>query len=111
MCEPAQSGGTVGQLARVSLRAWEAERIFNKMGARCRFCGLDHYDISPRTGRIAHAEIEHLIPVSRGGTNDRWNLTIGCRSCNRRKGTQTAVEFGFSVIESAAGVVRYARHA
>lgn len=27
-------------------------------------------------------EVEHIIPVSRGGSNDEWNLALSCHSCN-----------------------------
>lgn len=29
--------------------------------------------------------VDHVIPVSRGGTNDRANLTPACRPCNEEK--------------------------
>lgn len=34
-------------------------------------------------------EIEHLIPESKGGSSERENLWLACRSCNSRKGNQT----------------------
>ncbi len=33
-------------------------------------------------------EIEHIIPLSRQGTDDEANLALACRSCNLRKGTR-----------------------
>jgi 5-methylcytosine-specific restriction endonuclease McrA len=30
-------------------------------------------------------EIDHVHPVSRGGTNDPRNLVVACRACNRAK--------------------------
>jgi hypothetical protein len=27
-------------------------------------------------------EVEHIIPVSRGGSSDEWNLALACRACN-----------------------------
>lgn len=64
--------------------------IIERDGSDCRYCG--------KTGRtkvfegkrggnwlwIEH-EIDHIIPLSKGGTNDIENLAVACRSCNRRK--------------------------
>lgn len=35
-------------------------------------------------------EVEHIIPLSRQGTNDEANLALAFRSCNLRKGTRTS---------------------
>ena len=43
--------------------------------AKCEQCGTD----------TAPMEIDHIIPLSRGGTNDEANLQLLCRPCNRRK--------------------------
>jgi len=37
--------------------------------------------------------IEHLIPISRGGTNEWINLVYSCQSCNSKKRTSTLAEF------------------
>lgn len=33
-------------------------------------------------------EVEHVVPVCRGGANTDANLALACRSCNLRKGVQ-----------------------
>lgn len=33
-------------------------------------------------------EVEHIVPISRGGANVEFNLALACRSCNLRKGTR-----------------------
>jgi 5-methylcytosine-specific restriction endonuclease McrA len=38
-------------------------------------------------------QIEHQIPLARGGTNWASNLVPACRSCNCSKGTRTPKEF------------------
>lgn len=38
-------------------------------------------------------ELEHKLPVSRGGDNDRRNLVVSCRPCNLAKRTFTDAEF------------------
>lgn len=34
-------------------------------------------------------EIEHIIPVAKGGSDDASNLWLACRLCNGHKATQT----------------------
>lgn len=38
-------------------------------------------------------EIEHKIPLARGGVNLVRNLVDACRPCNRKKGEMTASEY------------------
>ena len=38
-------------------------------------------------------EVDHMLPVSRGGGHDWTNLAITCRPCNRSKSTKTVEEF------------------
>ena len=40
-------------------------------------------------------EIDHVNPVSRGGSDEIGNLVLACKACNTAKGTQTAAEFGY----------------
>jgi 5-methylcytosine-specific restriction protein A len=46
-------------------------------------------------GWIAEAtEVDHVIPLSRGGTHDRNNLRPMCRSCHSRKTAREDGGFG-----------------
>ena len=38
-------------------------------------------------------QVDHDIPVSRGGSSDIDNLICLCRACNSKKGTRTFAEF------------------
>ena len=51
---------------------------------KCVFCGSTE-DLT----------LEHLIPVSKGGTNWPANLAPACYSCNSRKGAKGYKEFGY----------------
>lgn len=53
-----------------------------ELGGPCVYC-----ETAPST------EVDHAIPISRGGTNDDWNLVASCRSCNRSKGNRTLAEW------------------
>ncbi|MBD1893799.1 HNH endonuclease [Coleofasciculus sp. FACHB-129] len=33
-------------------------------------------------------EVEHIVPLYRGGADAEFNLALACRSCNLRKGTR-----------------------
>lgn len=50
---------------------------------RCFYCGTTQ----------GIFEMEHVLPKSRGGTNERANLVCSCKGCNRQKGTMTPFEW------------------
>jgi hypothetical protein len=52
--------------------------------AQCAYCGAT-------SGPI---EVEHIVSLSRGGTDAHGNLTLACAACNRRKGDRTPEEAG-----------------
>jgi 5-methylcytosine-specific restriction endonuclease McrA len=39
-------------------------------------------------GSRGRLEFDHIIPVSRGGSNTTRNVELRCESCNRRKGAR-----------------------
>lgn len=51
--------------------------VFKKYNFTCQYCGR-------RTPEVI-LEIDHIIPKSRGGTDDIDNLTVSCFECNRGK--------------------------
>jgi hypothetical protein len=60
--------------------------ILSRDNWRCVFCDGDL--------TVLRATLDHLLPRSRGGTNDARNLAAACGPCNRRKGDKTLAEFG-----------------
>lgn len=61
------------------------QRLMRRQGNTCMYCGYR------RTA--ASMDIDHIIPVVRGGSNNEDNLQVICRPCNQRKGLQTDEEF------------------
>lgn len=61
-------------------------------GHRCAYCGA-----KPSDERL---EVDHVIPVSKGGTNEMGNLIVACRTCNIGKGRRMLL----NVTESDIGV-------
>lgn len=75
-------------------------QLFVYQHGHCRWCRcrMVEFDESPRS-----CTIDHLIPVSRGGT-DHWSNTVGaCKACNVEKGDMTADEYrAFKAAQHAA---------
>jgi 5-methylcytosine-specific restriction endonuclease McrA len=44
-------------------------------------------------GRSRPLEVEHMIPLSRGGSHAAHNVVPACRECNARKGQKTPCEW------------------
>ena len=57
--------------------------IIERDAHTCYMCGL----VVP-PNRI---ELDHLIPVAKGGSSDDFNVAVACRSCNRRRGTHISI--------------------
>ena len=57
-------------------------RIRSVAENRCGYC------LSPQHLVFGKLEIEHLIPLSRGGTDEEVNLWLACRMCNNFKASQ-----------------------
>jgi 5-methylcytosine-specific restriction endonuclease McrA len=52
--------------------------------------------------KIVKGHMDHIVPVSNGGTNARENLAWVCSTCNQQKGDKSLLEFrGFQ--ENLAG--------
>lgn len=91
--------------------------IYVRDGWRCRYCGTRVIDRSMR-GRLHRclpdvarwgarnadkhsalaalsASLDHIVPHSRGGTNDEPNLVAACNACQFGRGQWTLQEVGF----------------
>lgn len=83
------SDGTVGsvllgsKIERLSrCPTWLKTAVFYRDRGRCVFCMRD------LTGLIAtdrRLHFDHIVPLSRGGSNDPSNFQLLCESCNLRK--------------------------
>lgn len=70
---------------RLSAEIWAAvrARIFARDDYTCRYC----------EARAVELECDHVVPISRGGSNDDDNLVTACRPCNRSKRDKTPEEW------------------
>jgi 5-methylcytosine-specific restriction endonuclease McrA len=53
---------------------------------RCGYCGRSEDEV----GKLS---IDHMTPLSRGGSNSLCNKIPACRHCNDSKGNKTAEEY------------------
>lgn len=65
---------------RADLRTGQWKRIakivMDRDGGKCSECPADA------------DTVDHIVPVSKGGTNDLGNLRAMCRPCNSKKGAK-----------------------
>jgi HNH endonuclease len=71
-------------MPREYLSAEVEQRVRAAARHRCGYC------LSPQRLVMARLEIEHIIPIARGGTSDESNLWLSCPLCNRAKGDRIA---------------------
>ncbi|WP_413664774.1 HNH endonuclease [Microbulbifer sp. CNSA002] len=74
-----QSESAVGEHTSADLA-----RIRIQLEDRCRFCNAE---------LNGAGEVEHLTPVSRGGSHYAHNISLSCLSCNREKTNKTLDEY------------------
>lgn len=53
--------------------------VFERDSFTCQYCG--------RKSPHVELSIDHIKPLSKGGTNDKQNLITACLDCNKGKGT------------------------
>jgi 5-methylcytosine-specific restriction endonuclease McrA len=66
-------------ISTVTLEQWE--KLKQKYNHTCLSCGKVEPDIK--------LELDHIVPLSKHGTNDISNIQPLCKSCNSSKGTKT----------------------
>jgi len=74
-----------GKLTIATIRKVQIENIKKYGKLTCIYC-LKPIPLNKDT-------LEHLTPLSRGGTNEFKNLAIACSNCNRSKNNKTYDEF------------------
>ena len=64
--------------------ARDVAAIFALQNERCAYC---------RVSLSAKYHVDHIMPISRGGSNGRANLQILCAPCNQSKSARDPIEF------------------
>lgn len=61
--------------------------ILKAQGGKCAYC---------RTGLKSKYHVDHILALSKGGSNDRSNLQILCQPCNQSKSAKDPIVFAQS---------------
>lgn len=64
---------------------YERKTVYANDNGKCAICG--------KAVKFKDMRINHLVPLSAGGTNNFKNLQIACRSCNGMKSYLTMNDF------------------
>jgi len=70
-------------MPREHISADLAQRVREAAGHRCGYC------LSPQWLVMARMEIDHILPVAKGGNNEESNLWLACPICNSHKSDKT----------------------
>ncbi|MEO0975245.1 MAG: HNH endonuclease, partial [Pseudomonadota bacterium] len=65
-------------------------RLFRRDDCLCMYCGVE---LAPR-----QLTRDHVVPLSRGGTDTWENSVTACRPCNHRKADRLLEELGLSLL-------------
>jgi 5-methylcytosine-specific restriction endonuclease McrA len=64
--------------------------LFARDAYTCQYCGRTQAELRPREALTR----DHLIPLSRGGSNEWTNVVTACSPCNTRKANRMPNEIG-----------------
>jgi 5-methylcytosine-specific restriction endonuclease McrA len=76
------------RISKVNEKYWDV--IFARDGGKCVYC-------SSTTQLL----LDHMQPISQGGTDDPDNLALACKKCNCGKAGRTPEEAGLAISDSA----------
>ena len=74
---------------------------FRDCGRRCVYCGS--------ALGLENATLDHVIPLSRGGSHHPGNLVSACEPCNQLKGSLLPTEFFAAYPGAGQNFMRFAR--
>ena len=74
--------------------------ILERNGFTCQLCGAGAGDTDPfNPNRKVRLHIDHIVPISQGGTDDKDNLRFLCSACNQgRANVQPPTETALNII-------------
>ena len=65
-------------------------RLAEAQNWKCCFCGSRMTEVRGKNNSVT---VEHVVPVTLGGTDDIENLTASCNACNSNRGIKDAYSY------------------
>lgn len=65
------------------------QNVLHRDNYTCQYCGVARQNLT----------IDHIIPKSKGGTDDWTNIVTACNKCNTKKGDRTPNEAGINLLK------------
>ena len=62
---------------RALIESHDKRRIYDRQNGLCAYCGQHR--------NIKYMTVDHIIPLSKGGTDEIDNLQCTCKKCNKLK--------------------------
>jgi 5-methylcytosine-specific restriction endonuclease McrA len=97
---PTANGRALGYRPGWKVKWWQAIRqyVLKRDLCTCQHCGYTpawmpvdltkHHYVDYRAQTLQVIEIDHIIPLSKGGTHEPDNLQVLCNRCNASKATK-----------------------
>ena len=70
--------------------------LFARDDYQCQYCGRRSTELKPRESLTR----DHLIPISRGGSNEWTNVVTACSGCNTKKANRMPNEIGMTPLNA-----------
>ncbi len=70
--------------------------LFARDDYQCQYCGRRSTELKPRESLTR----DHLIPISRGGSNEWTNVVTACSGCNTKKANRMPNEIGMTPLHA-----------
>lgn len=73
--DPIPRQGQTKNYSRPGMTREQKDTVFERDGYQCQACGS-----------MENLTIDHIVPISRGGSSGKRNLQVLCKGCNGAKG-------------------------
>lgn len=104
-CKPPSNARKRAKLFGVEYEPVKPANVFERDGWRCQICGKQTPK-ARRGSRYSNApELDHRIPISKGGPHTYGNTQCACRACNSEKSNRSNTGQIALFSESMAGAV------